>query len=106
MLNFGFKAEKDLALRLSEHIKKTLPAKMMQQNKGMLSANRVTRTLEQCYVLAKDAHASRKVSYLGRVLMANHLRWELLDMGYPKNFVDLTVEGLIVELSKKTVSCA
>lgn len=101
MLNFGFNAEKTLARQLAEHIQKTLPARMMDPKKGMLSANRITRTLEQCYSMAREVHLQHKISYFGRVLLAGNLRWALQEKGYQESFVDVAVEGLIVELSKK-----
>lgn len=85
---------------MGKHINKTLPVKVMADNRGQLSANRIARTLEQCYAMALEAHKKRKIGYLGRVVLANDLRWTLQEMGYPKDFVDVSVEGLIVELSK------
>ena len=102
--NLGFGAIKDLAQRMSGHISKTLPVKVMANNRGQLSANRIARTLEQCYAMALEVHAQRKLGYLRRVVLASDLRWSLHDMGYPKDFVGLAVEGLIVELSKKSQS--
>lgn len=97
----GFGVAKTLAQRMSGHIGKTLPVKVMANNRGQLSASRIARTLEQCYAMALELHAQRKLGYLGRVVLASDLRWSLHDMGYPKDFVGLAVEGLIVELSKK-----
>lgn len=99
-LSLGFGAVKDLAQRMSGHIGKTLPVKVMVNNRGQLSANRIARTLEQCYAMVLETHKQRKIGYLGRVVLASDLRWALHEMGYPKDFVSLTVEGLIVELSK------
>jgi hypothetical protein len=92
----GSGAIKELSQRMSEHISKTLPVKVMANNRGQLSANRIARTLEQCYAMALE----HKIGYLGRVMLANDLRWTLQETGYPKDFVDVAVEGLIVELSK------
>lgn len=102
--NLGFGAVKELAQRMSGHIGKTLPVKVMANNRGQLSASRIARTLEQCYAMALEVHSQRKLGYLRRVVLASDLRWSLHDMGYPKDFVGLAVEGLIVELSKKSQS--
>lgn len=91
---------KELSQRISEHISKTLPVKVMANNRGQLSANRIARTLEQCYAMALEIRKQHKIGYLGRVVLANDLRWTLQETGYPKDFVDVAVEGLIVELSK------
>ena len=99
--SLGFAAAKTLAQRMSGHIGKTLPVKVMANNRGQLSASRIARTLEQCYAMALELHSQRKLGYLGRVVLASDLRWALHEMGYPKDFVGLAVEGLIVELSKK-----
>ena len=96
----GTAAVKELTQRMSEHISKTLPVKVMANNRGQLSANRIARTLEQCYLMATETRKQRNIGYLGRVVLANELRWTLQEAGYPKDFVDVAVEGLIVELSK------
>lgn len=96
----GSGSVKELAQRMSEHIGKTLPVKMMTNNRGQLSANRIARTLEQCYAMALELHNKRKIGYLGRVVLANDFRHTLQEIGYPKDFIDVSVEGLIVELSK------
>ncbi len=98
--SLGFGVVKELAQRMSEHVSKTLPVKVMINNRGQLSANRIARTLEQCYAMVLEVHQQRKLGYLRRVVLASDLRWELQEMGYPRDFVNLTVEGLIVELSK------
>lgn len=102
--NLGFAAVKVLAQRISGHIGKNLPVKMIADNRGQLSASRIARTLEQCCAMALELHAQRKLGYLRRVVLASDLRWSLHEMGYPKDFVGLAVEGLIVELSRKNHS--
>lgn len=99
--NLGFAAAKELARRMSDHVGKTIPVKVISGNRGQISASRISRTLEQCYEMALEIQGQRKLGYFGRVVLASDLRWSLHEMGYPKDFVSLTVEGLIVELSKK-----
>ena len=33
-------------------------------------------------------------------MLANAFKWELIDKGYSKEFVDMATEGLVMELSR------
>lgn len=103
---FRFTAEKALAKNISEYLRKNVPPKMMGQKRQVLSANRISRILEQAFVFAEEYKDKSRPGFIRRAVLANSLRWELSDQGYPADFVGVVVEGLIVELSKKHASKA
>ncbi|WP_198970350.1 hypothetical protein [Xylophilus sp. ASV27] len=97
---FYFQREKKVAADLVDHFVKSLPPKIMSERIHTLSANRITRVLEQAFgKLAKDTATGR--GFVGRSVLANNFRWGLKDAGYPKAFIDIAVEGLIVEASRR-----
>ena len=100
---FSFQREKQMATDLAQHLVKSLPPKTMSERIHTLSANRITRVLEQAFGrLGQDAETGR--GFWGRSVLANNFRWALKDAGYPKEFIDVAVEGLIVEASRRKSS--
>ncbi len=96
----SFLREKQLAAGVAEHLIRSLPPKTMNERIHTLSANRITRVLEQAFSrLNQEVEVGR--GFLGRTVMANNFRWALKDAGYPKQFIDIAVEGLIVESSRR-----
>lgn len=87
---------------MSERLKKALPPAQMETKRHILSVNKVTRQLEQIYELAKTHQTQLGLGFFRRAYLANRLKWQLQDQGYPKDFVDMAIEGLLVELAKRT----
>ncbi len=97
---FSFQREKQMAAGLAAHLVKSLPPKTISERIHTLSANRITRVLEQAFGrLGQDTETGR--GFWGRAVLANNFRWALKDAGYPKEFIDVAVEGLIVEASRR-----
>ena len=70
----------------------------------MLSANRVSRLLEQAYAMAREHRKQHGMGFLGRTVTAKAFKSALEEKGYPGDFVSVAVEGLIVELSRRSVA--
>lgn len=98
---FNHNAEKSLAKELSAQIVKNLSPRLMSERRQVLSANKISRLLEQTYGIAKAYQSTHKLSWIKRAVLANSFRWELKSCGYPGDFINLATEGLIVELGKK-----
>lgn len=84
-----------------EILLKELPPAAMSAEKGRISVNKVTRSLERVYTAASDFKNEHQVGVIGRAAMANAFKWGLLDASYSSQFADMATEGLIVALSKK-----
>lgn len=97
---FSYKAEKILGRELADRLGRDLPPKLMAERRQVLSANKVSRLLEQVFDVAKDHQAKHGLGFVGRAVLANSFKWELDAKGYPKDFIDVATEGLIVELSR------
>lgn len=94
-------AEKALAKELAENLVKNLPPKLMAERRHVLSGNKISRLLEHAFDVAKDHQAKNRMGFIKRAVLANTLKWELRSRGYPHDFIEVTTEGLIVELSRK-----
>ena len=101
---FNHDAEKSLAKDLSAQIVKNISPRLMNERRQVLSANKISRLLEQTYVIAKAYQSTHKLGWIKRSVLANSFKWELKSCGYPDDFINLATEGLVVELGKKTKS--
>ena len=97
---FNHDAEKALGRELAERLGKQLPPQLISKRSQILSANKISRLLEQVFDIAKDYDVKNGLSFVRRAILANSFKWELDAKGYPKEFIDLATEGLIVELAK------
>jgi hypothetical protein len=98
---FSFASEKELAATLAAHVEKNLPPKLMGDKRHILSANKIIRILEQSFEQAADLKSKAGLGFVRRAVLANNLKWELINRGFPDDFVAVVMEGLIVTLSKK-----
>lgn len=94
-------AEKALAKKLADSLAKNLPPKMMEHRRQVLSANKISRLLEEAFETAKEHQTQHRMGFIKRAVLANSLKWELGEKGYPLDFINVATEGLIVELSRK-----
>lgn len=99
---FNHDAEKALAKELSTQIIKNLSPKLMKERRQVLSANKISRLLEQSFEIAKAYQTNNKLGMIKRAVLANSFRWELRACGYPDDFINVATEGLIIELGKKS----
>lgn len=98
---FNHDAEKALAKEMSAQIIKNLSSKLMNERRQVLSANKISRLLEQSFEIAKAYQTTHKLGMVKRAVLANSFRWELKSSGYPEDFINVATEGLVIELGKK-----
>lgn len=91
---------KAFAAELAESLLKDLPPRLMLNSSSVISANRVSTILERSYAKAAAFQATRGISFVQRAAFANAFRWRAQDLGYPKEFISVATEGLLVHLSK------
>jgi hypothetical protein len=98
--------EKALARQLAEGVGREIPPSVMVDRSKTLSVNKITRLLERSFEQAAAYQREHRLGFYKRAVLANSLKWELKDAGYPDDFVDIAVEGLVVALSKATRTAA
>ncbi|MEJ8821840.1 hypothetical protein WKW80_07300 [Variovorax humicola] len=98
---FDHNAEKALASDLAAHLVKNISPTTMVERRHTLSASRITRILEQVYERAANYRTQNKPGFLRRTVLTNNFRWEMESAGYPKDFIDVAVEGFVVAMTKQ-----
>lgn len=98
---FSLDRERQLGSSLAEFLKKNLAPALMAERRQVLSANRVSRLLEQAFAMAREHKSRHGLGLIGKTIVAKSFKSSLEEAGYPPDFVTLAVEGLIVELSRR-----
>lgn len=98
--SFSTRDVKAFADELADSLVRDLPPKLMLNSSTTISANRVTSILERSYSKAATFQAAKKIGFVQRAAFANAFRWRMNDLGYPKEFISVATEGLLVHLSK------
>jgi hypothetical protein len=99
-MKFGPSRDSAFARELVTRLTRELPPGLMETRRKVLSVNKVTRQLEKTYQAAVDYQREQRIGFIRRAFLANGFRWELKNSGYPDDFIDVAVEGLVVELSR------
>lgn len=89
------------ARTLAQDLAKRYPPAMDNSGAKRVSANRLTKILEEIYAKARQFHEENSLGMYRKAKLGNTFRWELQEMGYTKEFVELATEGLIVYLTRR-----
>lgn len=89
------------ARTLAQDLAKRYPPAMDNAGAKRVSANRLTKILEDIYIEAKQFREKKNLGMYRKAKLGNTFRWELQEMGYTKEFVELATEGLIVYLTRR-----
>jgi hypothetical protein len=95
---------KVFAKTLVDTMVKRYPPALDQQPDKRPSVNRMTRIVEDACKQAVAYGSAGRLGWMGRSRLANAVRWELVDVGYSKEFVDLATEAIVVSISRKAVA--
>jgi hypothetical protein len=91
----------EFAKALAGDIAKRYPPALDQDPAKRPSVNRLTRIVEDACEKAKTFRAEHRLGWLGKAKLANAFRWELTELGYRKDFVDMATEAVVVHVSVK-----
>jgi hypothetical protein len=91
----------DFAKSLAADIAKRYPPALESQPGKRPSVNRLTRIIEDACEKAVAFGKEQSLGWLGKAKLGNAFRWELTELGYRKDFVELATEAVIVYLSRK-----
>lgn len=92
--------QKEFAKRLALQLSKELPPVLLCDRRKVLSVNKVTRLLERTYQAAAAYQQEQHLGFIKRAVLANSFKWELKNVSYPEDFVNMATEGLVVALCK------
>ncbi len=66
-----------------------------------ISQKRLTAILEETFGKASSFRSENKLGVYKKARLSNTFRWELQELGYTKQFVEVATEGLVVYISRK-----
>jgi hypothetical protein len=85
---------------LAEAIAKRYPPAMDAAEKRKVSANRLTKILEDAFDKADSYRREKDLGWFQKASFGNAFRWKLKELGYSDRFIDVATEGLIVYVSR------
>lgn len=97
----GNKEVDQFAKTLAQDIAKRYPPTMDTAQEKKVSTNRLTKILEDAYAKAKQFNQEKGLGMYKKAKFGNTFRWELKELGYTKEFIEVATEGLVVYLSRK-----
>jgi hypothetical protein len=89
----------EFAKSLAGELAKRYPPTIDQQPEKRPSVNRLTRVMEDAVVKVAAFQAEHRLGWFGKAKLGNAFRWELVELGYTKEFVDLATEAVVVHSS-------
>jgi hypothetical protein len=89
----------DFAKSLAADIAKRYPPAIDKEPAKRPSVNRLTRILEDACAKVVAFRVEHKLGWYGKAKLANAVRWELVELGYTKEFVELATEAVVVHAS-------
>ena len=96
----------DFAKSLAQDISKRYPPAIANNPVQMVSQKRLTSILEESFEKAQAFSLEQGLGMFKKAKLGNAFKWELKDMGYDEKFVDVTTEGLIVYITRKSLKNA
>jgi len=88
------------AKSLSDAIAKRYPPALDKSRERRVSPNRITKVLEDAMEQASTYAASQRLGVYKKAKLANAFKWELKELGYSDQFIDVATEGLIVYITR------
>jgi hypothetical protein len=97
---------KEFAKTLADKLSKRYPPAIDNNPEKRVSENRLSRVLEETLAQATDFQKEHKLGVLGKAKLANEFRWQLKELGYSKQFIEIAAEGMMVYITRGSDSKA
>jgi hypothetical protein len=91
----------EFAAKLADSIATRYPPQIDNDRSKQPSETRLTRIVEDACDRAVSFKQQHRLGWLGKARLGNAVRWQLVDRGYQKDFVDLATEAVIVKISQR-----
>lgn len=86
----------EFAKQLADMVAKRYPPSLDQSKEKRVSANRITKVLEDVLEQAADYGKKNRLGVYKKARLANSFKWQLAELGYSEKFVEIATEGLVV----------
>ena len=85
---------------LAEMVAKRYPPALDQAPQRRVSANRITKILEDALEKGATFAKERRLGVYKKARLANTFKWQLKELGYSEKFVEVATEGLLVYVTR------
>ena len=85
---------------MAQRITTRYPLVIANNPEQPVSQKRIAEILHQAFATVPQFHQEGPLGLLGRAKLRNAFKWELLEIGYADEFVDLAVEKLMERLTR------
>lgn len=92
------------AKQIASDLAKRFPPSSEEGESRKISPKGLSNILESMYVKACTFKEEHKLGVYKVARLSNTFKWELKELGYSAQFIDVATEGLIVYLTRKTSS--
>jgi ATP-dependent protease HslVU (ClpYQ) ATPase subunit len=86
----------EFAKKLADMVAKRYPPSLDQSKEKRVSANRITKVLEDVLEQAAVYGKNHRLGVYKKARLANSFKWQLSELGYSDKFVEIATEGLVV----------
>lgn len=97
---FDYSQEKIFAKSAAADIAKRFPPQLASQPGAHQSTTRLSRIIEDTCLQAVEFKKKHPMGWFRKSKLCNNFRWELIDLGYSKDFAEFATEALLVYLSR------
>ncbi len=92
----------EFAKEIAQSLSKRYPPALDLTPDKKISANRLTKVLEETLARAAEFQREHKLGVLGKAKLGNEFKWQLKELGYSDKFIEVATEGLMVYITRPT----
>jgi len=96
----GKKEVTEFARQLAVNLSKRYPPALDLNPEKKISANRLTKVLEDTLATAAGFQREHKLGLFGKAKLGNEFKWQLKELGYSDQFIEIATEGLMVYITR------
>jgi hypothetical protein len=97
---FSTKHINEFAHELADSLAKRYPPVLDVTPEKKISANRLTKVLEETLARAVEFQREHRLGTFGKAKLGNEFKWRLRELGYSEKFIDVATEGLMVYVTR------
>jgi len=101
---FSSKEVDQFAKSLTEELLRRYPPSMESGQERRISPKGLSNILESIYQKAIEFKSGNKLGLMKTAKLSNTFRWELKELGYSENFIEVATEGLVVYLTRRSTT--
>jgi hypothetical protein len=96
----GSKKINEFARELASNLAKRYPPAVDVNPEKKISANRLTKVLEEALASAAQFQRENRLGLYGKAKLGNEFKWQLKELGYSERFIEVATEGLMVSITR------